>query len=329
MENTLEPLGAKLIALCSDAEQELVLIAPFIKVQIFKRLLSEVSPGVRITCVTRWRPEEVAVGVTDLEIFDEVCRRDRTSLLLLPQLHAKYFRADERCLIGSANLTGRALGWRIPSNIELLVEESFDFPGLVEFENNAVNDASSATEEHRRLVADAASRIISSNAIVVATGGSAGPMDAEESPLVVAAHEQSSEQHWLPSLRQPQDLYLAYTGRTDQLSIASRVAASNDIGAIDPVMGLDQPSFEATVAATLLQMPMISAIDQALDEPQRFGALRDLIAKKSGISNNEAVFTWQTTMRWLMFFLPGRYERTVPSYSEIFARTAKTNAPAE
>ena len=40
---------------------------------------------------------------------------------LLNDLHAKLFVADERCLVGSANLTGSALGWSEFSNVELLV----------------------------------------------------------------------------------------------------------------------------------------------------------------------------------------------------------------
>ena len=324
VKGTEEPLGAKLLAFCSTAAHELVLIAPFIKVSVFTKLLSVVSPKVHVTCVTRWRPEEVAGGVTDLEVFDEAQSRDNTCLLLLPQLHAKYFRADERCLVGSANLTGRALGWRFPSNVELLIEQTYAIPQLVYFEKRIIENAFPATEEHKHLVGIAASRIETNHNLVVTPGDpSVSPSDT--TVLIASSVSDSAvEQLWLPSLRQPQDLYLAYSGRIDQLSSASRIAAAKDLAAIDQVAGLDRASFEAAVGAVILQMPMISTIDQALVKPQRFGALRDLIAAKLGASSTESSSMWQTTMRWLMFFLPHRYERRVPAHSEIFGRSQRT-----
>ena len=38
-----------------------------------------------------------------------------SSLSLIPSLHAKFYRADDRYAIGSANLTNAALGWSAQS----------------------------------------------------------------------------------------------------------------------------------------------------------------------------------------------------------------------
>lgn len=329
MNRIEEPLGSKLLELCSGAQREVLLVAPFVKARSLRRLLSQISQGVEVTCVTRWRPEEVAAGVSDLEVFDEMAHREGAALFLLPRLHGKYFRADDRCLVGSANLTYRALGWSVPPNIELLLEEQANRRDLAEFEELVLESARQATEELKLRVAAAAELIRTQ----------VGPVDAPREAIdrqrcyglaePSAASRQIDVRTWLPSLRHPQDLYQTYRGLSDRLSISSRIAAAADLAVVDPAPQLSQLSFEAAVGIALLQMPMIMVIDQLLAEPQRFGALRDMIAAETGASKSESSFMWQTTMRWLMHFLPGRYVRRVPSHSEIFAREASKEAPRQ
>ena len=45
------------------------------KLSVIQRLLAAVAEGVPGKIYTRWRPEEVAAGVTDLEVFDAVSAR--------------------------------------------------------------------------------------------------------------------------------------------------------------------------------------------------------------------------------------------------------------
>src|SRR5947199_2775416 len=124
--------GDKLLELCPSASETLVIAAPFIKDTVLARVLDVLPSTVRrVTCITRWFPEEIAAGVSDLEIFDRLAAYQNARLLLHPHLHAKLYRADHRCLVGSANLTNRALGWSSPPNLELLVELDATFPELV------------------------------------------------------------------------------------------------------------------------------------------------------------------------------------------------------
>ena len=71
--------------------------------------------------ITRWRAKEIAAGVSDLDVLQVAHDRPNTELALLDDLHAKLYLADEQCLVGSANLTGSALGWSNRSNIEILI----------------------------------------------------------------------------------------------------------------------------------------------------------------------------------------------------------------
>ena len=75
----------------------MLLVAPFIKVGAFQRLLASIADEVSIHCITRWRPEEIAAGVSDLEIWPILRDRPHSRLWLRPDLHAKFYRADAQC----------------------------------------------------------------------------------------------------------------------------------------------------------------------------------------------------------------------------------------
>lgn len=115
--------------LMEDATEEVVIIAPFIKKAIFEETIAVVPSSVqKITCVTRWTPAEVAAGVSDPEIIEAAQSDERISIALCASLHAKLYRADGRCLVGSANLTGKATG-RVPNaNVELSLKVPIDHP---------------------------------------------------------------------------------------------------------------------------------------------------------------------------------------------------------
>ena len=96
-----EMLGDQLLKLVSSAKEKVVLVAPFIKSAALSRVFDAIpNTGQKIVCVTRWRPEDIVDGVCDLEIFEVVSNRANGKLWVHPNLHAKYFRADQSCLLG-------------------------------------------------------------------------------------------------------------------------------------------------------------------------------------------------------------------------------------
>ena len=103
-------VGAVVLDLCRSAGRELTVVAPFIKESVVVQILENVEKNVTIRCVARWRPEEIKTGVSDLGVWRVLSQRHDGRLLLHQRIHAKYYRADHAYLIGSANLTNRALG---------------------------------------------------------------------------------------------------------------------------------------------------------------------------------------------------------------------------
>ena len=313
--------GQAIQALVDDADHDLVLVAPFMKARVLHQLLKDVSDEVRVCCVTRWKPDEIAAGVSDLAVFDVLSSRQQASLRLLPHLHAKYFRADGRCLVGSANLTASALGWISPCNVEILIEVAPSDPRLQELERLALTESQTATAELRSLMEAAVEEVLGCQRESEGRHSATWRLEAEDRTLDTADVALAA---WLPTLRQPRDLYLAYLGRMDELSEASCEAALRDLAVLDPPVGLPQSAFASVIAATLLQMPMLAKIDAYVARPRRFGAVRDLVAYNTGQGRLQASDAWQTTMRWLLEFAPDRYRLTMPSHSEVFSRVLDT-----
>jgi len=310
--------GEQLEYLCRTAIQELVLVAPFIKVATLERLLVDVSPYVAIKCVTRWRPDEIAVGVSDIEIWPLLKGRSDAVLWLRPDLHAKFYRADNRCLVGSANLTNRALGWSYQQNFELLVPLFSDQEGISEFERNLMVGCVQVDDEEFEYIREVTEQIDKTS--LIKSDADAMSMDISASNRIV--HPES----WLPALRHPESLYIAYSGELEQLSTASRLAATEDLAVLSIPAGLSSRDFENCVGMLILQMPIVRQVDQFVIVPQRFGAVSKLLSQLpcSNQPNFEPDRAWQTLMRWLRYFLPHRYILSTPNHSEIFHRRLET-----
>jgi hypothetical protein len=306
-QGPMNELGAELLQICSDARSDVLLAAPFVKSAALGRVLGVVDSAVQITLVTRWRVEEIHAGVSDLETWDMLEARGNSRLFLLPSLHAKYYRADSRCWIGSANLTQKALGWAARPNVELMIELQRTTKRFEDFERTLLEQSfpasQSLVEEVRRLLE------------------SLPPIEFAPLTLPEGIEAAEPDQLWMPALRHPEQLYLAYSGDEERLTAVSRSAALRDLAQLQPPNGLTEREFNTVVASALVQTETVRFIDGFLSEPRRFGAVtRHLRAQLPGLTSSDVDHAWQTLMRWLLHFLPDRYQVSVPNYSEVIRR---------
>ncbi|HVF03214.1 MAG TPA: phospholipase D family protein [Frankiaceae bacterium] len=302
-----ESLGATLEAFCSSAQHELVLVAPFIKEPVLRRLVGAVRPGVEATVITRWLPQDIASGVCDIGIWNVVTARSSSVLLVHSALHAKAYRADEAWLVGSANLTGAALGFAPRANLELLLPVPDLGPEMRAFEAVLRTGAVTVDEELAAATAAAAE-------LLRLTAPSADP-----GPLMSGG--------WTPRLRQPADLLLAYAGEGDLLSRASREAADADLAELGVPPGLDLAGLRSYVAVALLRTAVVRRIDEFITVPRRFGEVRDFLARPDVLGDEPVERTWQALLRWLVYFLPTRYEYRRPRHSEVIVRVGSAPEP--
>lgn len=288
--------GDTLLAHVAGARARLVLCAPFIKAAVLRRLLDATPPGVKVTVVTRWRPEEVAARVSDLEVYDVVEERPGAALKLIDRLHAKLYLADDRVLVGSANLTATALGWCDAPNLEVLLPAAPDEPSvrncLLE-----IDQARMATTAER-------DRVAAASAAVVAPRMREGADLDEERAMT-----------WLPRLAAPARLYQAYTGvGVDRLTAASRDAAAQDLEALSLPPALPEPEFRAAVAASFAAMPVVATILNAVDGDLGDDEAIAMIAVLPGPTAMPAEAQWVVVRDWMTHFLADTLEIAPKTY---------------
>src|SRR3546814_11777743 len=128
--------GVGILELIRAANDRVVIAAPYIKSPTLRRLLDAVpEPVSECACVTRWLPEDIASGVCDLEILDDIAGARGGRLLVHPHLHAKYYSIVRDFLVVSANPTARNLGRPPPSYVELLIALPVALGGLAQWDD--------------------------------------------------------------------------------------------------------------------------------------------------------------------------------------------------
>ncbi len=244
--------------------------------------------------------------MSDLQVWDLFRTEESRTLFLRHDLHAKLYKTGRSCLVGSVNVTGKALGYSSPPNLELLVEVASELTQAFEHElwraavevDDQMHDAMKALVE----------------ALPSPTGGAA-PQPRQGR----AGFGPGGLGSWIPRTRHPEDLFIAYGSNSqEQLSRASAEAAADDLTTLMVPIDLDEDAFGRAVGVLLLQMPVAAAVDRFVTTERRFGEIRALVAHHTGEEDGSR--SWQTLLRWLMYFLPGRYSYRRPRHSELFSR---------
>ncbi|MEV7508244.1 phospholipase D family protein [Streptomyces sp. NPDC091201] len=277
--------------LLQHASRSVTLIAPFIKKPIFEAAVAAVPASVeRVRCVTRWTPAEVAAGVSDPEIMELTESDKRVQVDLCAALHAKIYLADDRCLVGSANLTGKATG-RVPnSNFELLVETPAAHPEVQRVLDQVEAASSEATPQQAALIRKQAE-------LLKAETGPPQTEGAEATTL------------WYPATRRPENLFALYSGRG---TFASAVEAGivRDLALLNVPAGLEEAQFNASVRTRLHAIPELRKLQEG--ESLSNVELAAAIAQHSGVTDALARRRTENIAAWLQHF--DRYYTEVGSW---------------
>ena len=292
--------GDAVLELMQNATSRVVIAAPYIKSATIRRLLKTIPNTVsECACITRWLPEDIASGVCDLEIFDDITQIAGGRLLVHPHLHAKYYSNGQKTLVGSANLTSRGLGWHTPSNVELLVALPADFPGLADWESALLDSAVKATEQLRERIREQAAQLKQTRPVY-------RPPEVEDE-----TGEEKEASLWVPQCPAPERLWEVYRGHGADTMVSSAFkAAQDDLASLSPPQGLTEDLFTAYVAGILRQMPLLTEIDQlastGLTDTKAQKLLSDrLNGGTEGMNDYGQI--WRIVKFWLVYFFPGSY----------------------
>ena len=162
--------GDDIVSLLTKARRDVLIVAPFMRSSPLARLLQSIQESVNVLIVTRWRPADIVAGASDLGVFD-LTEANSIPLLLRHDLHAKLFIADDHCLIGSANVTATALGWRAPSNLELLAPADRSSPKISTFLTELKAGSVPATRGHQVRLRDLVEQLRLKQSFIVPENG--------------------------------------------------------------------------------------------------------------------------------------------------------------
>ena len=304
----MKTLGDDIISLLNVAQQSALIVAPFMRSEALARLLGSIPRDTETTIVTRWRPVDLLAGASDLGVYD-LAKSRAASLFLRYDLHAKFFAADDRCLIGSANVTDTALGWRTPSNLELLAPVARTADHIVEFEEALLTGAVRATAGQRDRLQVLLERLNGLTTMIPETAGNETAMG-----LLPPT--------WVPRVRNPDELYSVYRGNCDASRSTLRTM-QEELAQIGTVPGMDEEGFRAWVAATISQTPLVAWVIQHIDKKGQVteAELSNLLDKigvdAKGYRSRDVL---EVLERWLTCFLPMQYETARDSIKLIRAK---------
>ncbi len=278
--------GDRVRGLISGARSSVEIIAPFIKVGTLRTILEAVPATVPVRCVTRWLPQEVASGVSDIETLDLLERRGNAHLSLVDNLHAKLYIADSDCLAGSANVTHSGFGDAPDSNIEVLITTTR--------EDHGVAATLADIDRHER----------------PATRELADQLRAVVDYLGQEAHTTHLQATWFPRSRKPEPAFRRYqelysTTLPDDLTTAERLVVG-DIASMNLAPGLAEREFDAAVRDRLEQIEPGGAFlagmgDALLTFKDTYSFLSGLDVE--GYSEQDL---WRAFIEWMAHFYPDR-----------------------
>ena len=311
--------GDQLLTLAAQAERSVTLVAPFVKVATLSRILAAVKPSVPVRLFTRWRPDELVMGVSDLGVWELLDARTQGSVYLCHHLHAKCYIFDVTASVGSANLTAHGLYWHPSPNLELQL--------LVPACGSEVSDLVRTLEKvavpvDRRLYEEFQRLARELQALTPPRPAKVAEVANEPAPTT-----------WLPQTRQPSQLFVVYSGQTEQVTRAAQQTGKEDLEYLGIPSGLAKSPFEAAVRIVLSQLPFFREVDRLAETPRRFGEYRAMTRQylsEHGLER-DAADTWQTCLRWLTHFRGDRYEIVTRHYTEVLRRREtehKTPSPS-
>lgn len=285
-----ENLGFLLIDLAQETVSSAVLAAPFVKSVVLDRILTALKPEVSLTVVTRWSPEEIVAGASDLGVWDLLQRRPDSKLRLLPGLHAKYFRFDDKVLLGSANLTSMALGWSKKPNLELLVEQNAE--QHVSFEALILSRSFEVDQESHAAMHFAVDSLLEQSV----------PLSR-----ISAGFQVADDAAWFPQSLQVQRLFDCYEGKRDRVISSVYEDGQSDLLALNPPPGLNEPDFNRFVAARMHEVPIVAVIDATATRAVDRASGAQLLIESGVAADEQSLELWDIISAWLAHFFPGRY----------------------
>lgn len=233
----------------------------------------------------------------------DIAKTRNIPLFLRNDLHAKLYVADNRCLVGSANVTETALGWRTPSNLELLVPVDREDVIVREFIEDLFRNPVLANDLQRdrlQLLLDDVRQ----------------QKDFSISSVVDASLPNLLPANWAPTIKTPEDIYALYSGDEQRVLRSAIDVTRTELQRFRVPHGLNEASFRSWIGAMLAQAPIvektINHIEHSADISE---SMFQVLLLDVGVDAEEYPVRdrMMVLQRWLEYFLDGDYELVADS----------------
>ena len=299
-------------SLLKEAKREVVVVAPFIKANAITRLIECVDvEHVKFDCVTRWIPEDIAAGVCDIDIFDLIDCIPHGRLWVNERLHAKYVRVDQRCIVGSANITESALGWRTPANLELMIDVSFEFQNLQNWEQSLFDSSNIVDDAYRDLVWERSSAL---------------GKDRNHEQNFDFLIGSKIDKRWIPSYSEPSKLYRIYDGdlTNENMPESAHKFAIHDLNVLGIPSRMLERDFNSVVAKQLHELEIFHEVLDASSRGKDAGVDMTGVMEITMCHINDAAECRNVARRlidWIRHFLGDEYKAEAEVVRLIKARS--------
>lgn len=275
--------GDRIRDLFGRAANDVVIVAPFIKEEALRSLLTVVPESVAVCCVTRWRSREVAAGVSDPEIIYLLDARGNSELYLVDNLHAKLYIAGPDCLVGSANVTRTGLGEVEKHSIELLIEARVDDPVIEAVLGEIAVVQRRATEEMAKSVMEIAGSLMEADGVVPAA---------------------ATDSVWFPRSVRAGDAYQVYSKPVRNFVKTSDRVVLRDVARGNLQPGLPSGDFRREIRDLLKGMTIAEQVLKCQEDEMLTFA--DAKAYLDGLADEQfsPFDLWRAFVAWMVEFFP-------------------------
>jgi len=279
------------------SETEVVLVAPFINIELLESLLDRINKAVKVTLVTRFRPEEIVKGLNSLRIYDLFLERRISELRLSFHLHAKYYRVDGRVVLGSGNLTHSGLNTFSGGNHEIMIELDSDFPGIEDFETSILASSSVPTSD----------TISDLRMIVEELAKAVEPLAPKQSASKITSR---FGVNWVPLCESPSSVFYVYEGMVQEIDKRIVADAIVDLSYLSIPADLDRKAFDAYIRIVIGQSSLMASFMKKLDDNGRVDPDEgmELISMHLAMKSKDAETVWHCAINWLQHFFPQKFQ---------------------
>lgn len=293
-------------SLLAEANREIVVFAPYIRVAALDKVLPDTNS--KVTIVTSWRLNDLWRGSSDIELFP-FTKDNSIKFYINNRIHLKVYMTDwESCILGSSNVSRRGLGIGDGYNYELnVLQQELDITTQL-YLRRIISESTLVDE---RIYQDYINKLAELP----------DPVEIAEPEDINRANDQQLTIASLPMSYDTEDLYKIYSNGFISEDTEAVQCAMHDVAYYNVPLELSYGGFFNHLKDGFFKSAFIMALLEKIDDkPVFFGETKAWIQSTCVDvpvpSRRDLTGNVQVLYRWIVDLGEGRYAVDSPNYSE-------------